>query len=110
MKAGEELRAALERLLVFEDGIWRYRDEDDDRGFVARLTGEPLALEMAKTEHRCWCCYMASIGWAEGPREEKLRRHPCLTDWDTLTERRSDTCVYDLMSFLMESESNGTGR
>lgn len=98
-----------------ESGQWDYTLTDGE--FLARTGRQPLALEMLMTEHRRWCCYTVSIGWARGQKETvapngsvkagndpELRLNPCLVTWDTLTKERPDMCKYDLMPLMEQAE------
>lgn len=65
------------------------------------LTGA-LALEFARLEHRRWCYYMATTGWGyAGKKDERARKNPCMTPWDTLCKKRPDTCPYDTTPYRM---------
>lgn len=103
-------RDAWRDLFVCENGGWRYPEGQSHRDFLAALAGDPFALELARLEHRRWCCYMASIGWAEGERDALLRRNPNLVGWDRLAERFPENCVYDLMPLLAAENAEETGK
>ena len=78
---------------------------------VAKLQNDkekyPVIDELAKLEHRRWCYYMAACGWkrTNNPKGEKsadLKENPCLCTWDELVENKPDTCMYDMMSLILQ--------
>ena len=102
---GVQLDAQLEHLLG-EDGTlmkfngkaWRMNGTEQE--LIDRLRNEPFAYEFASLEHRRWCCYMASIGWQCGKRDDRLRRNPCMVTQEKLMEIKPEMCKYDLMSLM----------
>lgn len=72
------------RLLETENGVAKY----------------PELLKIAKTEHRRFTYFYASMGWGYNDEkkieEEKL--HDCLCEWNKLVEKRPDALIYDLVT------------
>lgn len=99
----DRVRAELDRLLTRREGQWQYADGiADDRAFVKALEGT-LCLEAARMEHRRWCYDYISRGWEyNAVRDDESHCHDCLLDWDTLAERRANTCKYDLTPLIAE--------
>ena len=59
----------------------------------------PILLEMAKTEHRRFNYFFASMGWGYNDKKiEKEKLHDCLCEWNRLVEKRQDALIYDLVS------------
>ena len=60
----------------------------------------PELLKIAKTEHRRFTYFYASMGWGYNDEkkieEEKL--HDCLCEWNKLVEKRPDALIYDLVT------------
>lgn len=62
----------------------------------------PALIELAKTEHRRWSYFLISEGWGYAEKKDPpKKKHDCLCDWNTLTEKRPDTLIYDLISTLL---------
>lgn len=101
----DSLRRSLDTLLVQKDGKWGYADAlEDDAAFVRALS-QTDCLEPAKMEHRRWCYDHIAHGWEYGEkRDDHGLRHDCILTWDALTEKRPDTCKYDLMPLIAELE------
>ena len=60
----------------------------------------PILLEMAKTEHRRFNYFFASMGW-EYNKEKKIEKeklHDCLCEWNKLVKNRQELLIYDLVS------------
>lgn len=64
---------------------------NSDGIFEALLSSNPQVLEnLAKGEHMRWCAHLATHGWTPPPKENEFKRddglkqHPCLVDWDDL--------------------------
>lgn len=108
----QAMRRALNALLTRHNGEWRYADPimDDDAFVRALSTSE--CLEPVRMEHRRWCYDHIAHGWEYGEtRNDHYLRHDCLLRWEDLTEKRPDTCKYDLMPLMAElgfSEREGT--
>ena len=60
----------------------------------------PQLLITAKTEHRRFNYFYASMGWGYtgGKKDSKNRMHDCLCDWKMLTEKKKELLIYDLLS------------
>ena len=61
----------------------------------------PGLLEFAKTEHRRFNYFYASMGWGkiDGEKNPEKRLHDCLCEWKELTQKRKRVLSYDLISF-----------
>ena len=77
---------------------WLLNGSDED--FIKTLKKDVFAYSLATLEHRRWCCFMASIGWKHGDRNDRLKQNPCLVTQDKLLVVRPDMCKYDLMSLM----------
>lgn len=93
-------------------GQWDYGLTDVQ--FLDRAGTTPPALEALLCEHRRWCYYTASIGWALGEKDlgegrtgndPELRLNPCLVPWAVLTRTKADMCKYDLMPLMELAEA-----
>ena len=102
---GVDLLIKLERLfgkngiLMRYTGVaWRMNGTEED--VLDAIRKDSFACELAALEHRRWCCYMASIGWKEGERNDMFRKNPCMVTWEKLMEIKPEMCKYDLMSLM----------
>ena len=115
---GDDARAVLDGIFG-ENGLycwngkdWDYRMKSDEE-FLRRLHELPFALEMLKTEHRRWCYYTMSCGWAQESSPKKndvLHTNPCIVDWAGLEAIRPVTCKYDLMPLMAIYEEAVSGK
>ena len=90
-------------LLTKSGDKWHY-DGNDDR-FLAKLKENDFALTMVKTEHRRWCCFMASKGWKSGSeRNDSFKRHDCLVTFDELAANRKtiEKVKYDMIPLMIK--------
>jgi len=94
----EKLLGANGTLMKFTGNAWRMNGTEQQ--VLDKLKNEPFAYELASLEHRRWCCYMASIGWRCGERNDRLRCNPCLVTQEKLMEIMPEMCKYDLMSLM----------
>ena len=94
----EELIGENGSLMQFTGSAWRMNGTESE--LLERLCRDVFAYELAALEHRRWCCYMASIGWKCGERNDKLRCNPCMVTQKMLMEKRPEMCKYDLMSLM----------
>lgn len=85
-------------LFQYTDYGWLLNGSDED--FIKTLKKDVFAYSLATLEHRRWCCFMASIGWKHGDRNDRLKQNPCLVTQDKLLVVRPDMCKYDLMSLM----------
>lgn len=47
--------------------------------------------EVARAVHNTWMAGRLAQGWVYGPeRNDRLRQHPCLVDYEALTEEERD--------------------
>ena len=98
----------ISTLLPQRDGERRYADGIADDAAFVRALARTGCLEPARMEHRRWCYDHIAHGWEySGKRDDRCLRHDCLLNWETLTEKRPDTCKYDLMPLLAELEAVG---
>lgn len=102
---GVQLEAQLEHLLGENGTLMKYtgnawRMNGTELEVLEKLKNEPFAYELAALEHRRWCCYMASIGWQCGKRDDRLRHNPCMVTQEKLIEIMPEMCKYDLMSLM----------
>jgi hypothetical protein len=111
---GENYKKALDHLFTgdglypFVDGAWdygfAYSDPAGDDVFISKANKDELAMEMLRTEHRRWCYYTLSCGWAhkDGPKDQLLHTNPCLVPWHGLEDTPSlrEYCKYDLMPLM----------
>ena len=102
---GAELSEKLEQLIgrngslmKFTGSAWRMNGTEQE--LLSELCRDRFAYDLASLEHRRWCCYMASIGWKCGERNDKFRRNPCMVTQEKLMEQRPEMCKYDLMSLM----------
>lgn len=53
-----------------------------------RLMGfeEDAAIRMAKVEHERWCAYYRKHDWHHGLRNDALKQHPSLQDWEVICD------------------------
>ena len=60
----------------------------------------PELLKIAKTEHRRFTYFYASMGWGynEDKKIEKEKLHDCLCEWNKLVKNRQELLIYDLVS------------
>ncbi len=91
-------------LYPYENGSWKYGDITDAE-FMEKAKCSPVAFEMLKMEHRRWCYYTMSCGWAKGrpaDNKDKEMRHVnvCLSDWEELERDNIEYCKYDLMPLM----------
>lgn len=50
-----------------------------------------IAEQLARNVHENWALERVSEGWVYGPeRNEALKQHPCLVDYDSLPENEKD--------------------
>ena len=86
--------------MSFDRGSWDYSGTEEE--FAKRLSADPEAGALARTEHRRWCYFMISEGWRyePGKKNDLLKTNPCITTWDKLVETRDYMCKYDLMPYL----------
>lgn len=74
---------------------------------AALLKQHPWLEELAKTEHRRWCQFMALNGYSTAPdgesaaRRLSARHNPNLVSWEELVRCRPELCVYDLIPLLL---------
>ena len=87
-------------VMSFDRGSWDYSGTEEE--FAKRLSADPEAGALARTEHRRWCYFMISEGWRyePGKKNDLLKTNPCITTWDKLVETRDYMCKYDLMPYL----------
>jgi len=102
---GAELDKKLEELLGREGILMRYtgsawRMNGSETELLDRLKADSFAYSLASLEHRRWCCYMASICWKYGERNDSARKNPCMVTQEKLMETMPDMCKYDLMSLM----------
>ena len=101
----QAMRRALDALLTRHNGEWRYADPAMDDVAFARALSKSECLEPARMEHRRWCYDHIAHGWEYNEkRSDHYLRHDCLLRWEDLTEKRPDTCKYDLMPLMAELE------
>ena len=94
----EELIGTNGSLLKFTGKAWRMTSTEQQ--LMDKLRADSFAYSLASLEHRRWCCYMASIGWKCGSRDDRFRRNPCMVTQEKLMELMPDMCKYDLMSLM----------
>ena len=96
-------------LIRLDQGNWHFDLTDDQ--FLERIERPEnhFAEEMLKAEHRRWCYYTASVGWAPPEdnragmeKDDALCTHPCLVPWDKLKKLQPTTIKFDLMPLMLE--------
>lgn len=104
--AAEKIDSLIGRngtLMRYDGSIWRLNDDED--GFLEALRKDSFALAAAELEHRRWCCFVCADGWKFGkPRNDSLKIHDCLMDFEDLLRdpHGRGTIMYDLMPLMAE--------
>ena len=49
-----------------------------------------LSEALAKNVHEVWAAGRIADGWTKGPRNDKLKQHPCLVPYEELSEEEKD--------------------
>lgn len=97
----EELLGPQGSLMQYDNGVWRL--PNGESAFLQTLSADSFARTIAQTEHRRWCCFVASLGWKNGSvRNDDFKIHTCLVPYDVLLQdpKGRTTIKYDLMCLM----------
>lgn len=94
----DELVGTNGSLFKYTGSGWQLNGSEED--FIEAIKKDDFAYSIAVLEHRRWCCFMASIGWKNGVRNDRLKQNPCLVTQDKLLETQPEMCKYDLMAIM----------
>lgn len=100
----DELVGTNGSLFQYTGSGWQLTGSDED--FIKAIKKDAFAYSLAVLEHRRWCYFMASIGWKNGDRNDRLKQNPCLVTQDKLLETKPEMCKYDLMSLMARYKKN----
>jgi hypothetical protein len=76
---------------------------------ILEIEKNPIVKEMLRVEHRRWNYAQASNGWGypteqqhiKNNKEPSVRLHKCMTNWELVKQNHPDTCIYDLIPYLI---------
>lgn len=103
-EAGEVLKEHLTAAGITVEGE-RFTYNFPESELLSHIEGDPVLLELMRTEHRRWCYAMLLSGWRSccTEKNEARRESPYICTWETLDE---GVRKYDLLPALMMSRQS----